>query len=92
MRRSEAYARIRKVIGKETCGIIYGARVALKHSGHPGVADRLHAVSATTHQLRCALMAMLVLHKNPDSVQCPNCEHILPEHGPNCVVEELLRG
>lgn len=85
--KKKVFRRIRSVCGREICSY-------LPHQH--GKTPEVKAACATAHQLRQALMALvLILSAREDGAplkRCPNCGEQLPEHGPRCAVARLLHG
>ena len=90
MTRREAFRRVRQIVGKEVCPTVARTRIVLEQAGAKQMADELAVVSTTTHQLRHALVALLVLHSEPGLTSCPNCKRKLPLHEARCIVPMLL--
>lgn len=102
MRRRDAYALIRAVIGDEVCPEIREISVEMRRIADSEgldssscnqlheLADRLQPlVGTTTHQMRAALAGAIVGATEVDLKDCPACEEPVDHHNPKCHLQKL---
>ena len=82
--RAQAFEAIRQEIGEETCAVLS----AIEHASPEELVPMITELRSTTHQLRAALAALLVMAQR-ETHTCPNCEYTLPNHNHLCVVRRL---
>ena len=98
--RKQAFRIIREEIGVEICPAIRKARVVALEAiqGLPSesraearrAVQDLEGCAATAHHLRHALVALLALHNDPETVRCPGCQKMwdVPDH--DCHLTRIL--
>jgi len=84
--RRQAFKAIREEIGDEICPTVRLVKenVSIKDR------DLLDECCTTTHHLRGALAAFLVLFTRLGDGPCPNCQRPMDDHNPKCIVERLM--
>ena len=79
--KAAAFRAVREVCGPEICPSVQAAEK---------IGADMTNVSATAHQMRHALVALLLMHTDKNTTTCPNCEVRLPGHNDRCSVRRML--